>query len=228
MLIILFKIIESNKPTNRPDELLTSVQAKTERKQITTENVFDCSIKDENQPRQRSKEASLHGMIPEVVPNQVKSTQGVGSLLGSDDVTAILDGKLKEQPKNFAFVLVLIAITSITLLYTSFGALIGHVSSYSHLLLTIFFNGTHVSLLLLQNVLVPFGLFEVYVFMVTNNGDQKQTSSLFNTALMLSGLPQHKLSQFTKIIWTVKTLLQDLCVYLFACLICYQIYTIVT
>lgn len=135
MLIILIQMKEPDKPTNHPDELLTSVQAKTERKLIATENVFECSIKDENQPRQRSKEASLHGMIPEVVPNQVKSTQGVGSLFGSDDVTAILDGKIKEEnPQNFAFLLVLIAITSITLLYTSFGVLIGHVSTYLHLL----------------------------------------------------------------------------------------------
>ncbi|XP_032792396.2 uncharacterized protein LOC116929318 [Daphnia magna] len=109
----------------------------------------------------------------------------------------------KEQPKNTAGLLVLLAITSITLLYTSFGVFIGH------------------------NVLIPFGIFEAYI-LLTKTEDQKQSNNLFNTVLMLSGLPQNKLSQLTKVLQTIQMLIQDLCVYLFACFVSYKIYTIVT
>ena len=79
---------------------------------------------------------------------------------------------------------------------------------------------------MLQNVLIPFLLFETYVLIATSNGGQNLSGNLLNTALMLSGLPQDKLSRFTKMIWTAKSLFQDLCVYLFASLICHQVYTL--
>lgn len=57
--------------------------------------------------------------------------------------------------------------------------------------------------------------------------DQNSTNNLFKTVLMLSGLPQHKLSQLTRILQTIQMLFQDLCVYLFACFVSYEMYTIV-
>lgn len=76
-------------------------------------------------PRQRS---GFNDTIPEanIQPTNFK---GMGkSLFELDEVKNVHENKIiQEQPKNVATLLVFIAITSITLLFTNFGILIGHV-----------------------------------------------------------------------------------------------------
>lgn len=85
-------------------------------------------VSKETYPRQR---AHLDGVGVTEVTNPTKSVQGVlgKSLFELDDITASLNGNNinPEQPRNWAGLLVLLAITSITLLYTNFGTLIGNV-----------------------------------------------------------------------------------------------------
>lgn len=84
-------------------------------------------INEESYPRKR---AHVDSMVTEVT-NPTKSTRGIlgNSLFELDGITASLnENKINpEQHKNWAGLLVLLAITSITLLYTSFGILIGNV-----------------------------------------------------------------------------------------------------
>jgi hypothetical protein len=75
--------------------------------------------------------------------------------------------------------------------------------------------------------MIPFGIFETYMFVVSKKGDENFSNTLFNTVLMLSGLPQHQLNQLKRTLKTIQTLIQDLCVYLFACFISFKIYTVI-
>lgn len=116
-------------PTNSPSEF-------TSRHQNVTGNIVTSIdpvvVKEEAYPRQR---VHLGDGVVKEVTNPIKSTQGIlgtKSLFELDEITANLnDNKINpEQSKNWAGLLVLLAITSITILYTNFGVFIGNVRLY--------------------------------------------------------------------------------------------------
>ncbi|KAI9551953.1 hypothetical protein GHT06_022290 [Daphnia sinensis] len=186
--------------TVRSPELSSSL-ASGENEKLRPEQctVSETLPKEEHHIRQRS---NINVTLATPTNQMMGGTETTKTFLKVDGVFPDNTPLSKEQAINTAGLLVLLAITSITLVYTSFGVFIGH------------------------NVLIPFGIFEAYI-LLTKTEDQKQSNNLFNTVLMLSGLPQNKLSQLTWALQTIQMLIQDLCVYLFACFVSYKIYTIV-
>ncbi|XP_057377252.1 uncharacterized protein LOC130698591 [Daphnia carinata] len=187
--------------TTKSPELLSSSFASGENGKVGSEpcTVSEAVPKEEHHIRQRS---NMNATLASPTYQMMGSTETSKTFFEVDGGLPENGLLTKDLPKNTAGLLVFLAITSITLLYTSFGVFIGH------------------------NVLIPFGIFEAYL-LLTKTEDQKPSNNVFNTVLMLSGLPQNKLSQLTRVMQTIQMLMQDLCVYLFACFVSFQIYTVV-
>lgn len=152
---------------------------------------------------------------------------GLSNAIPSFSSPSILAGANENQaiPSGYPMiVLVLLAVTSITLLSTGFGILIGNVYIilYQYHLVIISLNTLYL-LFLLQNALLPFILYEVGLILFCKEAAQKP-NNMINTVLMLSGLPPDKLSQLTRLVRKFQSCFQDLCVYLFVCVICCEVF----
>nr|CAH0106546.1 unnamed protein product [Daphnia galeata] len=193
----------TNANEQQTESLTTSSLITDERRKVATEPciITNSILKEDTHLRQRSGlNETLTGST-----NPLMGSLGIGKSLFEMDGGQLLNEKTNEEhaKNNTSGFLVLLAITSITLLFTGFGVFLGH------------------------NVLIPFGIFETYKFVVSKKREQNQSNTLFNTVLMLSGLPQNQLNQMTNILQIIQTLIQDICVYLFACFISFKIYIII-
>lgn len=71
--------------------------------------------------------------------------------------------------------------------------------------------------------MVPFILYEAYLLIFPQEVN-KQPGSVVMAVLMLSGLPKEKLAQLTRTVQGLQAFFQDLCVYLFVCIVCFQVF----
>jgi len=151
------------------------------------------SLPEESTEKNNVRHRTLREQQDQIGPsNAIPSFSSPSSLAGANENQAIPNG----YPM---IVLVLLAVTSITLLSTGFGILIGNV----YILPITFSNKLNT-------------LYLLFLFQKPNN--------MINTVLMLSGLPPDKLSQLTRLVRKFQSCFQDLCVYLFVCVICCEVF----